>query len=423
MNTTFPATGRRADSALAYRDHALPGLADLLENERLSTLLGEPVHITRVRYKPRTSLLVAFRRTRDGRHEYGWAATRAGEGDTKLARRAEASRAAGGSIVILNPDTKAPIATGSVEDDWNLRPHLLWYRAQGAGQLHIPTGSACSARTLTGRVDVLRYKPERRIVLRTPAVPEPVIVKVASHPLDHRERSELDRQRHRHGVPVLPELGTVDCALHGITASPAWGDADLGIVDDGRAAYRAGEALAALHSIPLPAETDTSRWIKDLADELTAARTMISALLPELGEPCAKLASTLLHRLTSAPNDISPVRVHGDFSPDQVLVNGNSVRLIDFDRTRILPAEADLGSFAAAEAVSRARGTVYGPGPKSRSLLDGYLAAGGTAHPAKINAWVSLRMFTASVDHFRDRDRDWPQQVAWHLATAMELIT
>src|SRR5688500_266359 len=135
---------KHADRSLASRDAALPGLPYLLDNHRLSDLLGESVHVTRIRYKPRTSLLVAFRRTRNGNFDYGWAMTRASAG--KLLRREEASRLGGGDARSLHPGPKVPetlVAVGGVEDDWGRRENVAGLREHGLERLgmHRPAGA------------------------------------------------------------------------------------------------------------------------------------------------------------------------------------------------------------------------------------------------------------------------------------------
>jgi aminoglycoside phosphotransferase (APT) family kinase protein len=174
---------------------------------------------------------------------------------------------------------------------------------------------------------------------------------------------------------------------------------------------------------------------------------MVSALLPEL-EALARDLETRLAALLLARPRTAPVLVHGDFSPDQVLVGDSEVRLIDFDRAGAGTVEADLGSFAAAEeAVLPAAGgvveggspsggalpdggTVRGApagrapagGPKTALLAEGYLDAGGRFSQSAVDAWAAYRLFTSSVDPFRDRSPEWAADMSWHLSRAKELI-
>jgi hypothetical protein len=120
-----------------------------------------------------------------------------------------------------------------------------------------------------------------------------------------------------------------------------------------------------------------------------------------------------------------------------VLVGGSEVRLIDFDRARTGVAEADLGSFAAAEEAVHAGGAGgsgsggpwepggAGPagGPKTARLSEGYARAGGRFTEAGVDAWAAFRLFNSSVDPFRDRSPEWADDMSWHLRRAKELIS
>ena len=115
--------------------------------------------------------------------------------------------------------------------------------------------------------------------------------------------------------------------------------------------------------------------------------------------------------------------VHGDFSADQVLVDGPAVRIIDFDRVRTSDPARDLGSFAAVEDIADPAGA--GPvagGRKTAQLIDGYREAGGHVSQARVETWAAFRLFLNSVDPFRNRASDWPADTSWHIRRALELI-
>jgi hypothetical protein len=457
MITLAPRTAH-AERSLARRDAALPGLPYLLDNGRLSELLGEAVRVTRVRYKPGTSLLVAFRRLRNGSFDYGWAMTRTAASSGKLLEREHTARSRGGDMRILRPDPGHPdtlVAVGGVEDDWALHRNLTWLKRNGIDRLglHYPPYTALLAGS-----SVLRYKPERRLVLLARKASTAVVIKTAAKPAGPGQETQfLNRLRH-HGVPLLPQIADAECLANGISASTIWGTGDLaacGGTTDGRApAYAAGQALAALHSAPVggigPGAGPTPEAPGDgLAAQLKATSSMVSALLPEL-EPLARDLESRLAALLGRPRT-ARVLVHGDFSPDQVLVEDSEVRLIDFDRAGTGTAEADLGSFAAAEeafggvfesgspsgdvpdggapagapaGVPDAPGAPGGPagGPKTALLAEGYLDAGGRYSQAAVDAWAAFRLFNSSVDPFRDRSPEWAADMTWQLGRAKELI-
>ncbi|WP_457973597.1 phosphotransferase family protein [Arthrobacter sp. D1-17] len=424
---------KHADLSLASRDAAMPGLPYLLDSHRLSNLLGEQVHVTRVRYKPRTSLLVAFRRTRNGSFDYGWAMTRASAG--KLLRREEAARLRGGDVRILHPDLDSDemlVATGGVEDDWGLHKNLIWLREHGLARLglHRPAGASL----LSGSTAVLRYKPGRCLVLLLQNGGPPLVVKIVAKP-HHSGRREFHELLQVNGVPVLPQLGDADFARHGITASAAWGGGDLSGLEEAGGAQRAGQALARVHDIPASSGSGTAPSgsgadgppLFNPAERLAKTRSMVAWLHPELEKRARRLESALAGRL--AERGLQEVLLHGNFSPEQVLVKASEVRIRDFDQARSGDREADLGSFAAAEeagsrvsSASAASGGGCAGGSVTASLSEGYASAGGRFTRAGVNAWAAFRLFTDCVEPFNDRSPEWAASMDWHLRRAGELV-
>ncbi|WP_427015714.1 phosphotransferase family protein [Pseudarthrobacter sp. P1] len=422
-STPLLAQRRQADQALAARDPRISALGSVLDDDRLSALLGEAVRITRVRYKPGTSVLVAFCQAGPG--GYGWASTRAAGVGAKLQHRAQRSERYGGGIRLFQPEPRheeSIVAVGGIEDDWPLRENLLWLFEHGLGRLGAGREAPGSLLGPTGRV--LRYKPERRIVLGVPAGQNAIVVKTATQPRPHAAGPGLAERLLQGGVPVLAELADAQCAEHGISASRQWGDGDLDGCADEHCAYLAGEALAALHAVdPGPAGAADDGAAK-LVHQLRATRDMVTALLPELDKPATLAMHELAALVTMGAQSGRKVLVHGDFSPDQVLVDGAAVRIIDFDRIGTGAPELDIGFFAAAEEIAD-RGTGGGGpgGPKTDSLMAGYLRAGGHPFGYRANAWAALRFFISAVDPFRDRDPDWPATAHWQIRRTLELIT
>lgn len=420
---------KNPDRSIANRDSALPGLPYLLDNSRLSDLLGEPVRVTRVRYKPHTSLLVAFRRARRGTFDYGWAMTRAAKSNGKLLRREQTSSSRGGDIRILHIDPRLPdtlVAVGGIEDDWALQENLTWLREHGFARLGLRQAAAGSL--LSGSTTLLRYKPERRLVLLFQNGGVPVVVTAAAKPLGTKHQHFHDTL-HLNGVPVLPQLGDSKCAEHGISACAAWGGGDLAGLVDTHGAWRAGEALARVHHIPAPADSSAERPALhyDVAEQLAATRSMVTSLVPALETSARRLEDTLCALLaargslaTRGPGE--PVLVHGDFSPEQVLVKGSEVRIIDFNNAQTGAPEADLGSFAAAEEASRPLpASRSAGGPLTERLAEGYTEAGGRFRQTGVNAWAAFRLFTGCLEPFNNRAPEWADDMSWHLRRAQDL--
>jgi aminoglycoside phosphotransferase (APT) family kinase protein len=420
----LPTRLRDADLSLAGRDDAVPYLATVLDDDRLSELVGEKIHITRVRYKPHTSVLVAFSHTSNGAEKYGWALTTTPSGYSKVQGRAQRTASLGGSTRLVRPDPRrwdAVIAIGGLEDDWALRRNLGWLRDSGLARLGVVRRPGRPL--FNGTARVLRYLPECRLVCFEQTSDKPIVIRTAAQPVPDRERSLL-RRLTLQGVPVLPVLGDTTTSRHGISAGAAWGTHDLSMREDPQAARRAGEALALLHRLPVEARPDSDQFAQDLHRQLTANRDMVAALLPSLAEDAAHVADLIYRRLEEREGRETAVVVHGDFSSDQVLVGGSEVRLIDFDRSHPGQPDSDLGSFAAVEEMSQWRGGADGSrGSHTAYLLDGYVQAGGVMNPSAIDVWTAFRMFTSAVDPFRNRYSDWAADMGRCIDRACELIS
>ncbi|MGO4806969.1 phosphotransferase family protein [Arthrobacter sp. 2MCAF15] len=440
-----PVSTHDADLALAARDEALPCLAHLLDDDILSELVGEPLHITRVRYKPRTSVLVAFRRSgtgragtadprtaEDGTAGYGWALST--KNNVKLNGRARSAARRGGPgvqlIRPLMPHLDAAIAVGVIEDDWLLRHNLRWLAEYGLEMLGVDDGpdgrdsagpsQAFGAGQSGNTSRVLRYKPERRLVLLKHARGTSIVIKTAALASDHAAQELFQRQLEEQGIPVLPRLADASCSDHGISASPVWGKCDLSTTGDAESAHRAGAALARLHRLPADAAPGPVTTPEALVTrQIDATCAMVAELQPTLAGRAANLAGRLRRRLDETTDGRTPVLIHGDFSADQVRVDGAEVRLLDFDRVRPGAPESDLGSFAAVEEAGLWHpGTDADHRAHTGALFEGYAEAGGRFSPAAVDAWAAYRLFCNSVDPFRDRAEDWAAEMSRHIELA-----
>lgn len=354
-------------TTLTLVDPALPALDVILAPERLSETLGVEVRPRRLRYKPGTSVVLAF----DAAGESRWIAAYADPGKVRktLDRAARAGRKA----------ERLPDAVGVV------------------------TGEALADRELVGAVDrlaathpalidgarVLRHNPLRRLVLRC----GDAVVKVAADaghvPLDAVRRS------------AAPALLPTALSAHA-TTTPWWGDGDLSGCDDSAAEGRAAEALVALHHGDATAAPSVNP-----STELDAALRALAAIAPDAADVARGIAARL---------DLSvggDALLHGDFSADQVLSGGGGVRLIDFDRVQRGRVERDLGSFAA-DALARGR--------TGDALIEAYRDAGGVVDDRALRHWTAFAILLRAAEPFRRLDRDWPDAVAAGVRAAGEVL-
>src|SRR5207249_1246189 len=106
---------------------------------------------------------------------------------------------------------------------------------------------------------------------------------------------------------------------------------------------RVGAALVALHA-QRPDGLEVWTREAEVAD-LNAVAKEVAFICPWLAGGVENLAARLAERLAEAP----PMRVsvHGDFSGNQVLVDGESVAIIDLDWAGYGDPADDLGNFLA----------------------------------------------------------------------------
>ena len=324
-------------------DASTPAVVEaVLDQDRLSELIGRPVRAARLRIKPDVSLTVGLEDAATGRPA-GWARLMWPSGRAKADRAARRARARGLRTVRRELDDGLVLAAGGLVED--------------------PDGAR-----------VLRHNPLRRLVVRTGAG----VVRITSAPQDDELRLRGFIGDRVPGAPIpaaAPGFAAPGPPVH-VSALRFVGDTDLeraarpGASAAGAlaaASAAAGAALAALHA-------STRRLPPDLAARLPGRRAdgrragaVHASVLRALDPALAARVLALDERLPADP-PAPRVLAHGDFTPDQVLVrlDDGAVWLTDFERSRLAPAATDLGSYLAVV-----------DGAAARALLDGYADAGG----------------------------------------------
>ncbi|MBI5836437.1 MAG: phosphotransferase [Candidatus Eisenbacteria bacterium] len=298
---------------------------------------------------------------------------------------ADAGAVAGGSAVAGG--ARSAVDVSHLPADPAL-PGLAWIATGGGG--------AAPPACLLRRLELVKHRPGRRMVLR--AVAPGAHPEAAGRPcgerdvflkLYHNARGERLAQRHgelrrmsaRGAVAfrVPPVVGfwpaARTLALGGVPGEPI---AALPEADLARAAEAAGEALASLHE---------SGWQPGRAWSLEEE---VGVLVRSMGEGAAAF-SHLPRALRGVEG--SPVPLHRDFHPGQVLWGGpHGVAILDWDDAASGAAAIDVGNFVAhleLEALRHAeRAESYRL--SSRLFATAYFRARGT-HP-----WAELPAFIAS---------------------------
>ena len=102
------------------------------------------------------------------------------------------------------------------------------------------------------------------------------------------------------------------------------------------------EALAALHSTPIP--TQLPRFRRHDPDRLRNCVRIIGIARPDVAAVAAEVGHELC---ATVPREEPPVCLHGDVHPKNGIASNGFVTLIDLDQSGTGPAAADLGSLLA----------------------------------------------------------------------------
>lgn len=365
--------------------------ADLLiDRQRLSEVVGREVRATRLRFKPGLSTTAVLLDATDG-PEWIQASHRAHA--DKLGKAVELAAQRGRDVHVHEVDGLT-VAHGPVDTDARLQKALDQLR---------PVHPSVAAAVAGGQLTVLRYNPQRRLVLRDDRPDgDPVVLRVTGHKQVGVRRAL--RRVAAAGVPVVEPLESHGyLAGRRVTVWPWFGRGDLASDPGGaeRAALAAGTALARLHRSGLALGP-----VPDPIVALARQAVDLEDLDPAAADRMRAQAAAVGRRVRAHPWATGPI--HGDFSADQVLVGRpgeESVRLTDFDRAGTGALVADLGSFAAAELLSRGQDwSGVGALPHTRALLEGY---GWSGPEDELRTWVARALLTRVIEPFRSADPQW----------------
>lgn len=426
------------DAGVAARDRALPGLAVLLDDDAFAALLDAQVpragvlavRSTYLRYKPGTNCLARYRVTLTGEDDgvrdielYARAEPlHELEKLAKVERRAPAPSPLGTSGLLAG---ELGVAIYPFPNDRRI-PAL----ARLADAAERPTVLAKALPRLPGLADArlrpLRWKPERRFVTAVESHGCRAVLKgyadgdrrASANALAFRSRGPLRIARplgwaRRHRLLALEWLPgrALDTAVSA-------GEVSSGTMQD------VGAALAALHQQGSEALSELDPELEPR--RLLAAAAGVAAVCPGLGARAEALARRLSQPSGAERAATSAVSgaVHGDFSPDQVLVGPGQVGIVDLDQAARGEQGSDLGSFVAALErdvlagfLDRRRADAF-----ERELLEGYATASGRRSPVA-GRHVAGALLRLAPEPFRLRDPNWPTLIEGLLDRAEERST
>jgi thiamine kinase-like enzyme len=389
-----------ADRSVAARDHAIPGLATVLDAAASAALVARllpdaptstPV-VTYTRYKPGMSCLVGLRyETAAGPVFATLKAVGTGAGEKWEKYRDDAD-------AIVHDALRIAIRRFPVDGEldgprWVLDPMRA---SKVRERLHLPAAT---------QFDVIAYKPERRLVLAAMAGGEPVAV-VKCYDATSFRHALASHQ----ALALLPGMAVSPASAwyekRGVLVAPWIPGRMLDAATDDVAHFAdAGALLARLH--------DATMAVRDGDDDAAAGEAMqriaesVTGWSPALREPLRRLVLRLSqHR---AEPGHARVPIHGDFYTKQLLLGPSGVSLLDFDECAMDDPHIDLAIFAAhlerdvaRRSYGRARAMAVLEG-----LLRGYRAT--RAVDERALAWRTAEALLKLAPHpFRHRDPDWP---------------
>lgn len=444
--------------------------ADLLvDRDRLTDLLGRPVRATRLRFKPGLSttavLLPDVAATERGgavpASTYPAGADAAGAGlapgmpewiqvshpehVAKVNKAIELAQQRGQRVRVRQV-AGLTLVHGPLTTDPRLHKGLDELRHLVAEE---QAGTSLTDQIETGALRVLRYNPQRRLVLsQRPGGPAGAagrrhqVVRVTAR--RQHGTADLLADLAQRGIPVVtptaPQAGQRPTRM---SRWPWFGRGDLAGLSSSnatahRAARAAGVVLARLHTGTEPAAGAAP--IPDPSLKLRQQVADLAWLDRAAAQRMQVLAAQVCDRIAGGQWHIGPV--HGDFSADQVLVGDEqsaetpgseaaspSIRLIDFDRFGIGPSLADLGNFAAAELLDHCRTGALPEHPAqlplTTALIEGYCAEMPEADPreADLRTWLARSLLGCITDPFRAAEPGWVEAIHRRLSQVEEVLS
>ncbi|WP_120004470.1 phosphotransferase [Nesterenkonia muleiensis] len=379
--------------ALVAEGARLDRAEEVIDSSRLSALLERHVTITHARLKPEHSVVVAHTEL-DGTH--GW--TMLTTDPDKFSKAQQRAAETGDPLSVHQQRAGLFLCTGSAWSDPALAKELA--EAQRALEKQ-------EERQVSWQI--LRYNPRRRLVAIVDAGKSPKVVRILAGGADHLLSAA--RRWRELGLPVTNLLPLGD--RRSATIAPLWGFGDLARTPYEPASETAGEVIGRLHA---SSRSDSSQGQGPPEADPLQASAALHLVAPWLSGRAEQLALRCLTDLRAAL-DSATAEVHGDLSPDQVLLaaeGSHKVRIIDLDRAGPGHPMRDIGSWVAS---CRHAG--------HSELIDAFLAGYSSCarlEPADLNAWEAYAHLARATDFFRHREPDWPVHTVNALNLAEEAL-
>lgn len=412
----------QADQFLVERDRHIPGLATLLDEEAMLSLLQargqavDAVTSTYVRYKPHTNCLVGYKVMSNQQCHWFYGKVFA-IGQTKKLARYELlnSRDLGvGLRPLMIEDLGMAIAPFPLDISLTAMIELLDTTTQSqVCQQLIFSNSPITEVSIT----TLNYKPERRYVGKVSLKQlesQSWAIKAYTWPDYVTARKNSQDFQSREVLQIAPQVGSSHC--YQMLAFPWIKDQPLPhlILESTSTTVQSylkqvGIALGELHRQKSKRLQPVSCTAEAL--DLMKLTKDLYYLYPTLSPMIEGISRTISEHLGNLPQQWCST--HGDFKPDQVLMQHNRVTLLDLDRSALGHPARDLGSFLARLESQYLRGDLDDSRRQAATLglINGYHILGNTLPPETIQIYTALHLFKLLPEPFRYRVKDWPRQM------------
>lgn len=283
------------------------------------------------------------------------------------------------------------------------------------------------------RLQVLRYKPERRAVLRC---------RFRAQRKDESERHERFVYLGLYEIEKVTELTlTSRRIMHLSESAQLWTTAPLLAIDEDDALMiwgelsgttlrsalssgdcaddvaRCADAIAEMH-----ATDGTSLPPRDsISAQTSAVRSFLSSVLPEWIELIDDITRRLARRVVPAPTGGAGV-VHGDLHPGQMILGLDRIGLIDFDRSHVGDPLEDIGNVRAQIWLGPPDGVRYNPEAVFGAFLDTYARSRDIAS-RELDTWTAFSLFRSAVVPLGRFQADWRNRTRAILQEADRLLS
>jgi len=306
-------------------------------------------------------------------------------------------------------------------------------RIQRVLYAHVPEFPADTWRISDSRLTIapVRFKPEKRAVLRVDTrvrhrlngTKHPLRVYLRINGKGEGAATATLMQRLHDGFASHPAVRTPRVLAY-LAESQVTIVADVGgeaLPLDLAGARLAGEALAALHA--MPAAGVPVRTVTDIMSDVADTVRTVAALAPELADTAGDLLATLRQRATRDA-EATPLLVHGDYHPGQLLLRDEYAVLLDFDRSHLGDPAADLGNYAAHVIYRSVTGDAGDPQPLVDAVQEAYAVVFGEAvHPRRMAFWTAVGLMQLAPAPFRILAPLWPKAMSAILAACCEELS